>query len=57
MGFNKNNSKVTRRIIPDLPAQMMFVSEAIARSRITRLQEYINVSYSIIYNYIIILII
>jgi len=42
VGFNKNNGTVTRRIIPDLPAQMMFVSEAIARSRISRLQEYIN---------------
>ncbi|KAG4093594.1 hypothetical protein H8356DRAFT_999970 [Neocallimastix lanati (nom. inval.)] len=43
IGFNKNNNgKISRRIIPDLPAQMMFVSEAIARSRITRLQEYIN---------------
>jgi hypothetical protein len=41
--FNKNNTnKVTRRIIPDLPAQMMFVSEAIAKSRVMGLQEYIN---------------
>ncbi len=44
VGFSRNSGSVTRRIIPDLPAQMMFVSEAIARNRIPRLQEYINVN-------------
>ncbi|ORX44302.1 hypothetical protein BCR36DRAFT_127473 [Piromyces finnis] len=43
LGFsNKNSNSVSRRIIPDLPAQMMFVSEATARNRISGLQEYIN---------------
>ncbi|KAI9201937.1 uncharacterized protein BJ171DRAFT_601297 [Polychytrium aggregatum] len=31
-----------RRIIPDLPGQVMFVSEAMAKNRIGLLQEYIN---------------
>ncbi|KAJ3194523.1 Myosin 10A, isoform D [Irineochytrium annulatum] len=30
------------RIIPELPGQMMFVSEAVAKSRMTQLQEYVQ---------------
>eukprot|EP00842_Homolaphlyctis_polyrhiza_P004851 jgi/Hompol1/5367/HPOL_004431-RA len=35
---------VVKRILPELPAQMMFVSEAVARNRIVELQAYLDVS-------------
>jgi RNA 3'-terminal phosphate cyclase len=39
-----NPNAQSHRILPQLPQQMMFVSEQFAQGRITSLQEYINVS-------------
>ncbi|KAJ3118691.1 Rho guanine nucleotide exchange factor 4 [Phlyctochytrium bullatum] len=35
-------AQASTRIIPELPCQMMFVSEAVAKARIGQLQDYIN---------------
>jgi PX domain len=37
------DQKPTERILPELPAQMMFVSETVAAQRMTQLQDYISV--------------
>ncbi len=34
----------TERVLPELPGQMMFVSEAVAKNRRTQLEEYLMVS-------------
>ncbi|KAH6583550.1 hypothetical protein BASA61_007950 [Batrachochytrium salamandrivorans] len=36
-----------KRILPELPGQMMFVSEAVARGRIAQLQQYLDVLLSL----------
>jgi hypothetical protein len=33
------------RILPELPCQMMFVSEAVAQTRLTQLQGYVDVNF------------
>ena len=39
------NAKPADRILPELPAQMMFVSETVAAQRMMQLQDYISVSH------------
>ncbi|KAI8847553.1 Phox homologous domain-containing protein [Chytridium lagenaria] len=41
------SSQGTGRIIPEMPCQMMFVSEAVAKARIGQLQEYIQAIISL----------
>lgn len=42
VSLSVNNGSSSQRIIPELPGQMMFVSEASARGRVPLLQEYIS---------------
>ncbi|KAJ3273942.1 Rho guanine nucleotide exchange factor 4 [Terramyces sp. JEL0728] len=42
-GIKTSDNAVSQRILPELPAQMMFVSEAVAQARILQLQVYIDI--------------
>ncbi len=39
-GANAQQPSTATRIIPEMPGQMMFVSESVAKARVAQLQEY-----------------